>query len=497
MKIDLGYNAGREVRNRPVVWDYEKMVNPHMCIIGMTGAGKSYNLKRFVESLAQTSKNPDYKTHVFDVHGDLKFDNASEVLFSEQTHYGLNPLGISPDPHFGGVRKKTRAFLNVINKVSRALGEKQEAVLRNLIYDTYANFGFDMDNPETWTIENNAPFMPLNDKFYINVPYAEKDDAFDLGAMWDKELKSWWIHLDDYHGGITRWPPKHFVKENPTLTDVLRYAKHINRCTFIGANSEACSKLEIVHKRAGSFTRRRVKELSGENGLTKQNTEEIERVKAKAIEAYADYVNSVVSGKEIDQLLKYNSSDVLSSIVTRLENLDAIGIFKTEPPPFDSSKQIWRYNIRALGIEERSMFILFKCQELFEKALQRGETDQIYDTIVIDEAHLVLDDSNDNIINNIALEGRKFGLQLMLVTQSPDHIPKDVMTALATKVVLGMDELLWKPSIAKMNLSIESLKWIILHRRFLVQMKTTGETQTKWVYTYFKPLGDWSQSSSD
>lgn len=105
MRVELGFNAGKEVRNQPVTWDKAKVVNPHMCIIGMTGAGKSYNLKRFVQALAASNENPDYTAHVFDVHGDLHFDDASEVLFSEQTNYGLNPLEVSPDPHFGGVRK--------------------------------------------------------------------------------------------------------------------------------------------------------------------------------------------------------------------------------------------------------------------------------------------------------------------------------------------------------------------------------------------------------
>lgn len=489
MQIPLGFNAGRNVQNQPVVWDHRKMVNPHICILGMTGAGKSYNLRKVVESLARTNDNPDYHAHVFDVHGDLHFEQSSEVLFSEQTQYGLNPLEISPNPHFGGVRKKTRAFLQILGKTSRTLGEKQEGVLRHLIYDTYSNFGFDMDKPETWTADKSQTFVPLNDRFYIDVPFAEKEDASALGARWDPEQKSWWVHLDDYKDGLTRWPPKHFTRAHPTINDVLRYAKHINRCTFIGANSEACSKLEIVHKRANNFIRKRLKEYAAKGSWQDEKTaDEVEKAKVKAIEAFTEYVNSVASGREIDQLLKYDSSDVLASVVNRLENLNAIGIFKTEQPPFDPKAPIWRYNIRALGIQERSMFILFKCQELFEQALQRGETDKIYDTIVIDEAHIVLDDDPDNILNKISLEGRKFGLQLVFVTQSPEHIPKDTMTTMGTKIILGLDEILWKPAINKMNVTLKSLEWIILQKRFLVQMKTIGEAQSQWTYAYFQPI---------
>lgn len=117
MQIPLGFNAGRNVQNQPVVWDHRKMVNPHICILGMTGAGKSYNLRKVVESLARTNDNPDYHAHVFDVHGDLHFEQSSEVLFSEQTQYGLNPLEISPNPHFGGVRKKPVLFFKFLEKL--------------------------------------------------------------------------------------------------------------------------------------------------------------------------------------------------------------------------------------------------------------------------------------------------------------------------------------------------------------------------------------------
>lgn len=278
---------------------------------------------------------------------------------------------------------------------------------------------------------------------------------------------------------------------------MLRYAKHINRCTFLGANSEACTKLEIVHIKANSFVRKRLKSLATQSGYTAdKEAEELERAKQRAIESYTEYVNSVVSGKEVDQLLKYDSSDVLASVVDRLENLNAVGIFKAETPPFDTTKPIWRYNIRALGIEERSMFILFKCQALFEKALERGETDRIHETIVIDEAHVVMDDDPDNIINKISLEGRKFGLQLLLVSQSPEHYPKDIMTAMGTKVVLGIDELLWKPAVGKMNIPLDSLKWIILRKRFLCQMKWVGQAQSAWTYTYFRPINDTNKTQT-
>lgn len=483
MKICFGLLAGKN-ENPPVIWDSNNVVNPHMCLIGMTGSGKSHTLRKIIESLSLYNENPEHKIHVLDVHGDLSVPNASSVLFSEQTQYGLNPLKIIPDPDFGGIRKKTNSFIQVFKKFSRALGEKQIAVLRNLIYDTYENFGFKINDPRTWLVTGNDTVITNGTRFYIKVPIQEKDEARNLGASWDPQRKSWWVNIDQYIGSITQWPPNPLKRVNPNLIDVLRYAHHINQCAFLGTNSEACAKLEIAIKASNQFAKKRIRSFSSQQNGIDIDKENVERAKSKAIASYEDYVNSIVSGNEIEQLLKYDSSDVLMSVVDRLENLNAIGIFKSDIPPFDEKSKVWRYDIRALKGAERSMFILYKCQEIFEKAFLRGQTDKIFDTIVIDEAHMILDDEEDNIIKTIALEGRKFGIQLILASQSPEHFPKDVMTAIATKIVLGIDELLWKIAYNKMNISIDALKWIIVQKRFLIQMKLIGQSNFRWLFTY-------------
>ncbi|WP_240533847.1 hypothetical protein [Aeromonas veronii] len=122
--------------------------------------------------------------------------------------------------------------------------------------------------------------------------------------------------------------------------------------------------------------------------------------------------------------MKYDSTDVLKSVVDRLENLNAIGIFKAVPPPFDPASQVWRYNIKALSMEERKLFVLFRLEEIFADAVQRGEQDDVVEVVILDEAHIYADDDPDNIINNIAKEARKFGLAMICASQSPPTSPK-------------------------------------------------------------------------
>ena len=91
--------------------------------------------------------------------------------------------------------------------------------------------------------------------------------------------------------------------------------------------------------------------------------------------------------------------------------------------------------------------MLFRLEELFAEAVQRGEQKTIRDVIFLDEAHIFFDDNPDNIINTIAKEARKFGVALICISQSPTHFSEDFIAAVSTKVILGIDELYWKGSV--------------------------------------------------
>ena len=489
MHFKLGTDAGNT--KSAVFWDEHKVVNPHIAIIGTSGAGKTYTLRKIISQFLESYSPAQSKSHkfeVFDVHADIKIDNASTVLFSEQTKYGLNPFLVSPDPHHGGVRKKLRAFISTINKTSRMLGDKQEGVLRNLVMDTYHQFGFDEDNPDSWVYDNQAQHMlSTNDgRLYLNVPFEEKDDAKALGASFDSAAKAWWIQVNDYQGTITKWPPKIISKRNPNLEDVLRTGRFIARSVFMGINQNSMVKLDIAQKAAHALQKKKIQVLrSGHDLIADEKLEDqFNKAKDKAISAFTEYANSIASGSEIDDLMKYNSADVLLSVVNKLENLDSIGIFKSDIPPFDNNANVWRYHLKALGLEERKLFVLFRCAEVFEKCIQLGETNEIRRTLIIDEAPIFMDDDPENILTLIAREGRKFGLQLITAAQSPEKYPEDIISSTATKIILGIDETFFKSATTKMNVDRKALEWIIPRQRLLVQMKSQGDVKTKWVWTY-------------
>lgn len=486
MKIVFGLDAGQKTRGQAVqvTWDSQHAVNGHLLMCGMTGAGKTFTLRKMVQQMRRTSDR-SLRVHVMDVHGDIEIQDASTVMFSEQTKWGMNPLRVNEDPHFGGVRKRVQGFIATINKVMRQLGPKQEAALRNILYDIYARHGFVQDDPNTWLVDEDTPHL-ISDgsdgRLYIDVPRAEKDEAKALGARWDTSNFCWFVPADEYAGGVTRWPPKTLSRTHPSISDALRMARHIYQMSFLGTGVEAVTALEIVNKAASAYQRKLLESLRrGEKGFTDEKlSTDLDKAKKKAIECFAAYADAIVTGRELADVMKYDSTDVLKSVVDRLENLNAIGIFKATPPPFDPSAQVWRYNIKALSIEERKLFVLFRLGEIFEAAVQRGEQPDVCEVVILDEAHIYTDDDPENIINTIAKEARKFGLAMIGVSQSPTHFTEDFVAAVATKVILGIDEMYWRGSVSKMGVSLDQLGWVRPQSSMLVQLKTKGATKNDW-----------------
>jgi len=485
MQIDYGQDAAARKRgeNVRVIWDSKDAVNGHCLLVGMSGAGKTYTLRKIIRQMQETSGRGQVpRFHVFDVHGDIEIPDASSVMFSEQTDYGINPLRVNPDPHFGGIRKRVQSFVNTMNKVMRQLGPKQESVLRNLLYDVYWRHGFRQDDPSTWIIDENEVHL-LSDgsdgRIYIDVPIEEKDQAKALGARWDASKKCWFVQSEYYKGGITRWGPKTLSRTHPSIKDALRMARYVLKMSFFGTDQEAITNLEIANKAAAAYQRKILEAMRrGEKSFSDEKLEsELEKAKQKAIETFADYASSIATGRELDTLMKYDSMDVLKSVIDRLENLDAIGVFRQTPPPFDRNNPVWHYNIRALSMEERKLFVLFRLEEVFAEAMQRGQQRETVEVIVLDEAHIYADDDPDNIINTIAKEGRKFGISLICASQSPTHFTEDFISSVATKIILGIDEMYWRGATTKMRVSEDALAWIRPQKTMLVQLKNRGENE--------------------
>lgn len=485
MRVSLGLDAAAAQKGirQEVIWDSALLVNGHTLLTGMSGSGKSYTLKRMIAGMRQG--NTQTRFHVFDVHGDLQLPGASEVVFAEAEPYGLNPLVVNPDRHFGGVRRCIQAFISTINDTSStALGVKQVSCLRNLLEDMYRMAGF-TDDPDTWYIDEREARLisdGSDNRLYLEVPFSQKEDAKALGAMFDGDKKSWFVWVDRYEGSVTKWPPKTIGRTHPTLNDLIRYAERVHWRSFMGADQDAVMKAEIFLKAAAARQRRDIEAFKGRQRLEGDDYDEkLDKAKAKAVEAFVRFCDAVRTGQEFDDLMKYDSADTLKSVLNRLKELRATGLFKGVAAPFDPGAQIWTYKLNALSQVEKKMFVRFRLQEIFRAATQRGETPGVLDVLVLDEVHLYADGDPDNILNTLSKESRKFGVAILAAAQNA-NLPEDFIASLATKIVLGIDEMFWRGAETKMNIERRLLAWVQPQRTMAVQMKQKAATRSHWTW---------------
>lgn len=443
ISIPLGlrsYERSKQNREVPVLWDERRVINGHWLVVGSSGTGKTWTLRRMINAMIAGRRDSRLRVHVFDVHGDITMDNAgapalpstSVVRFSESTQYGLNPLQVDPDPDYGGVRRRIQGLINALNHTSRELGTKQEAVLRAILLDLYAANGYYDGQPASW------------------------------------------ITAGQMHRG--------YPKKCPTLTDALRFATAKHKAIYLGTNAKAISALEAVNKRAGAlFAKARALNKETDTEVAAVKDAELEKAIEASISAFELAVRAIRTGRELDDALRYDSKDVLKSIVERLENLANTGIFRPEVPPFDPKATVWGYDIRSLPEDEKKLFVRFRLEQIFQMARQRGVQSEICDVIVVDEAHLFFDEAGDNPLNAIAKEARKFGVGLVSASQSPTHFSEDFLGNCGTKVLLGLDTMYWDGACRKLKIEPDKLKWLKPSKTAAISIKVQGDITTNFM----------------
>jgi DNA helicase HerA-like ATPase len=407
-----------------VEWSTSKLANPHVAIFGDSGMGKSTLLRRFAKAMEQ-SGHPRFRMHIADGHGDMEIDGESAVRFHESADFGFNPLELNPDPEFGGVRKRIQSLIAAMNRTSVRLGHRQERLLTKLLAGLYAQLGFIADVPSTWSQDIAA------------------------GKLY------------------------------PTLTDAIEYGKDRIKAMYLGTNQKALSAFAEVNRAAKQLRAK-------ESALTKSDDvtaiarleREVDSLREKAIDSYREAVSYVHSGEELDDLLEFDGQqETMKSVVDRLENLYAIGIYKSTPPPLDPRCRIWRYIITSLSQEEKKLFVITRLEAIFTRAVQRGLVDEVLDVVVLDEAHNYQDKDEDYIVNKMVREGRKFGIAMVFASQSPTDFADVLIANLGTKVTLGLDTNYWPMALRKLGLTEASQKFIIPRKRVIVQMKLAGQAQ--------------------
>lgn len=450
-KLLLGRNDFKlkENVNIPVWWDAASLINPHIMICGKSGTGKSHTLTRLIEQVVQNWGVDFERYHNLDVHGDLIVAGESRVEFSGATRYGYNPLVLDTNPRSGGVLRQVNFIISIINQTARKVQDKQQAALRELIIDVYGLHGIYEDRPHTWQKKE------ITEKLRKEI--------------WDGRRFS---ELKEYY---------------PTLDDVIGFGERKLKQMYGGFNandvgSKAIGKLEEMNRAGqrllGSSTKYG-KQFTAEE--KEQAKKQLDVAKEKFLEKAKEYADSLETGREFDDLIKYDSKDVLKGVLDRLKNLRAIGIFNANPPPFDPAATVWSYDLTSLSAEEQVIFCNLRAQYIFRRRKLSGERSSVAEIIGADEAHLLFNDEPDNIFNKISLEARKFGLALWSASQSPTAFPEDILTTVGTKILLGIDSFFWGAACKKLNIEESVLKFITPRKTMAVSMDVKGKVSSKFV----------------
>lgn len=427
---------GRDKFDNDIIWDEKKVVNGHMMIVGGSGVGKTYTIRKTLRELAKDTGN-NFEAHVLDVHGDIDIgeDMTSTVDFSETADYGLQPLLISPDKDFGGVRKKIRSFIGMVNRTSRQLGVNQESSLMYSLEDLYRKNGFYIEDYKTWSL--------------------------------DHDPRSW-----------SKYP-----KKNPTLDDLVKFLNWKYKQMLTGSNSKAVSALEQLNKTISSTegTLKKLQKSQHNDDEVAKLTDKLNKQKEQAIQTYSDYIQNIENGRELDEIMKYSNADVVKSVYEKMNNLRMTGIFKPKKPNFDNTKKIKRYNIKTLNKEEQKMFVDVLLEDIFLKAKEKGEQEGVTSFIVVDEASIFMSKDDDHIINVISKEARKFGIGLILASQHFKHFSEDIIANSATKIVLGIDEKYHENASKQLKVPEESIARIIPKKTALIQIKNSGDLKNRFL----------------
>lgn len=420
----------------PVFYEPERLINAHLLLCGMSGTGKSYQSIRLLQSAARAGVALD----VFDPHEELdSIHGAVSAKYSQATGYGYNPLVLDTDPHMGGVSRQADFIVGLIRQVTTQFGAKQEAALRNLIIDTYASRGIFADNARTWQRQS------LTEQQRLALIQERK-----------------WSDLRNYY---------------PTLADLMDYAEKKVLTMMFGGDNKAMAALESLCKqntRLQSLTMRYAKSTSEEE--QKKLESQIASAEEKNIELYTTAIKAKPT-REAKDLIKYDSKDVLISVIQRLEILSACGIFKANAPDFQGSR-VRVHKTKALSDEQQVLFTKLRLKEIFEECKKLGPTasgTELRHVAFLDEAPKYFTEDKDDIINVISREARKFGLGLWCCAQQPTAFPESFITNCGAKILLGIDSQYWKGSISKLRITEEGLKFIKPKEVISVKLQKEGQ----------------------
>lgn len=407
--IDIVLGRSVTEDSQLVRWNSESVINGHWAIIGSSGTGKTYTLRRILKQLV---RHPGIRLHLIDLSGDLSIGNPeveSIVKFSENTTHGLNPFEIDPDLDFGGVRRTVARFLSMVDRyTSPKLGARQQKVLRTLIYDMLEEYGYYYDRPESWSSNGKGQPSMQTLKEFIDKKYLQLS---------------------------------------------------------VGGNSECFKALK-------AFAKQKEAVLKGiEQGIPKVDIDGLKANCLETYEKFLDTIQSPEDLKELRRYSDPDVLESIANRIDNLYHTgifrDQKPTFSRARPLWVYDITSLQESLRGFFVEIYLSKIFARARR---NGISPNSA--IREIVLIDEAQHFVNKDPDSIINIVMREGRKWGLSLCFATQRFDLLSIDVITNCACKLILGLDEFEHIKSSRQLGIPIAKIKGIHARHTGLVQIKT-------------------------
>jgi len=403
----LDFFVGWTSKKNKVFWSPNRTPNPHLVICGASGTGKTFTIKRIINSL---DKNKISYT-VIDKHGDIDVQNLTEHVFVNNCEKGINPLAVL-DTDGGGIKPSILSFISLLNELNakHRMGHEQENMLYHAIEEMY---------------------------------YKNK--------ITDANYKD--------------------VAEFPDMFDLIRFLNYKYRKTLIGEiDSKEVESLMTLYKEKKRLLRLEKERGKAENTKAEEQKnkieEKIEAQKKILCDKYKEYLDrGIINDKDF---LVYNNPRTLLGLINRLNNVNKSGVFlKKEVTLFnsrinikyldDEQKKLVTYCVLS------RLFNYFTMQQITDSVKHFIIIDEA--SFYFDIPKIT------NLIINIVQEGRKFGLGVILSTQNPLHFHTDILLNSATKMIFSIDPIIYKNVSKNFGIEEKYLKFLKPRQNLLYSAK--------------------------
>lgn len=423
-KKSIGQLAG--YRNIRPSLELDDLFGGHTAVLGNTGSGKSTTVRLLLSKIMRelVCKKQDIKNDalfvVFDLHGDyksiansFKSIDSDKIAYYNNSNYHLSPGELTIDDW--------SSILNPSQRIQKPLLERtirysflNDAGMKKL-YAALAYQALEDTNADSHAsrriliskyvdkLENDIQYPNntdpiVKDKFTLNVPGSKREirsphsfkELFELYNLYYGNLPDG-LQSTLQECFLNYLTPKFMDGSQPNINEVLNDDEYLKNPSEISME-DIDRSLDFVF--AEEEVRGNKQARSYSEGLVTQ----LYNLREK----YSDNILS-------------NSGD-MTAVSSILEQKTGCVIFDvSEMPDSDGLK----------------LFSNYVARYLFERNRQDEDYDEEPVYLIFDEAHRYIrqnDLTDDSIFNQIAREGRKFGVHLTIISQIPSELSKVVLS---------------------------------------------------------------------